>query len=79
MNIYWTCKEVLNKLRTKRSAEPITAFFDTIFSETTPVSRRALLLPNALAFFEEHYTAADGDEVQVHLHNAVNLLGRTAA
>lgn len=43
------------------------------------MARRAPLLSNALALFEEHLIAADGNEVQVYAHDAVDPLDHTTA
>lgn len=79
MAISHTCQEALNKLRATRPTEPITTFFETLFLESISNAHRAPLLRNALALFNKHWTCTDGANVQVHTHDAVELLTRTAA
>ena len=72
-------QEALNKLRSTRPSEPMATFFETLFPEAIPASARAPLIKDAMALFEEHWTAEDGVEVPVYAHDAIALLGRTAS
>lgn len=66
-----TQQKALNKLRITRPADPIATFFEALFPESTSISCRAPLLWEALALFDEQWSGADGDEVQVFAHNVV--------
>lgn len=74
-----TQKEALNKLRATRHVKPIGTFFENLFPESKPVVRRAPLICGVIGLFDQNWAGADGEKVQVFTHDAVNLLGRTAA
>lgn len=72
-------QEAMNKLRSTRLSEPMATFFETLFPEAIPASAQTPLIRDAMALFEEHWTAEDGVEVPVYAHDAITLLRRTAS